>query len=383
MNTTLIKNDLSQLMEQRRTGPVVSIYLSTRTVINDLSHQLLQFQHLIKEAQQSFAKYYPKLDFAPYQVQLENLLINNTFWLEHTAPQMGIIVSKNGLATFDLHFEGNSQVSVSDKPAILPILADYQFQSDFDILCLNEDNFVWYQYRQGKLYPIKLSQGAPDTLKNALGEEIRGGNLNFNSSNPNGPSYHGHNAKSEEKEIDQHNYYQMVDNYTANHFSKNNRLPMILFSLQHNQTIYRKVSKNPYLSEVNIAKSPIKLNEQDIIRELKPVQEAIFNKKNTKLLERFDKAYSQKLVVTAPLKLIKPALAGQIDTLIINQQANNLENLMNNDLQKKIDVNLPDNLMNDLADTVFENQGHVWLLSNEKMPVKTEAVAILRYQSNN
>lgn len=158
---------------------------------------------------------------------------------------------------------------------------------------------------------------------------------------------------------------------------------MILFSLQYNQTIYRKVSKNPYLSEVNIAKSPIKLNEQDIIRELKPVQEAIFNKKNTQLLERFDKAYSQKLVVTAPLKLIKPALAGQIDTLIINQQANNLENSMNNDLQKKTDVNLPDNLMNDLADTVFENQGHVWLLPNEKMPVKTEAVAILRYQNNN
>lgn len=56
---------------------------------------------------------------------------------------------------------------------------------------------------------------------------------------------------------------------------------------------------------------------------------------------------------------------------------------MNNDLQKKTDVNLPDNLMNDLADTVFENQGHVWLLPNEKMPVKTEAVAILRYQNNN
>ncbi|MDN6028297.1 MAG: hypothetical protein L0I02_00570 [Lactobacillus sp.] len=369
MNTTMTQNDLSTLMSTRHLGPFVAIYLPTRTMVTDLAHQRLQFQSLIKTAADKFVKQFPQSDFEPYARQFKALLSDNTFWLKHTGPQTGLIASSSDLTVFDLQYEAPATVIVSSLPAVLPILADRQRQNDFELICLNEDNFSWYHYRQHELQPVELPEDAPRTLKIALGDELRGGETNFNASPVHGPSYHGHNAKAEEKEIDQRNYYQLIDTYLADALTGPNNLPIILFALPHNQAVYRKISKLPHLIELNIPKSPRHLSEAELLVAITPLENKLASQQHTELMTRFDRATSKQLTTTDPLKLIRPALAGRIDTLLINDKV----------ISDESAHGLPDNLMDDLADVVVGAKGTVQILSSAEMPDRSLAAGILRF----
>ena len=58
-----------------------------------------------------------------------------------------------------------------------------------------------------------------------------------------GVAYHGFSAKNEEVEIDHVNYYQAVDNYFKNEFPNEENLPLYLFALPENQTLFKKIAK--------------------------------------------------------------------------------------------------------------------------------------------
>ncbi|MDV2577409.1 hypothetical protein RYX41_15600 [Lactiplantibacillus plantarum] len=141
---TMVKNDLNQLMQQREDGPYIAIYLNTAVVLNDLNRRRLQFKQLVNEAETQMAHHFPKTEFAPYATQLEQLINDNAFWLQHTGPQTGIITNSRDLHIFDLQYPTDNHVSVNSMPAIRPVLADRQHQFDFDLLALNEDSMALY-----------------------------------------------------------------------------------------------------------------------------------------------------------------------------------------------------------------------------------------------
>ncbi|WP_223877249.1 hypothetical protein [Lactiplantibacillus pingfangensis] len=226
----MVKNDLNDLMQQRDAGPFIAIYLNTEAVLNDLARRRLQLKQLIDEAQTQLAQHFPKTDFTPFKIQLDNLIDDNAFWLQHTGPQTGLIVNAESLRRFDLQIPTQNHVSVNSMPPIRPILADRQQQFDFDLLALSETAMALYHQRQGDFVEVELPADAPVTMKQALGEEKRGGDLNFNSSPAHGVNYHGHNAKAEERAVDQRNYYLQVDQYIRERSQQSQR-PLVLMGL--------------------------------------------------------------------------------------------------------------------------------------------------------
>ncbi len=136
------------------------------------------------------------------------------------------------------------------------------------MLALNHDKFSIYNGRGNKVQPVDLPEEAPDTLTKALGEELTGGELNVDSYNGGEVSggapgaFHGHNEKSNEVQIDQENYFRVVDKYVFEHFSKPTKLPLVLLALKENIADFDKLSKNEYLDESWLAKEWKKLSSK-------------------------------------------------------------------------------------------------------------------------
>jgi len=376
---TMVKNDLQHLMQQRDAGPFIAIYLNTDAVLNDLNRRRLQLKQLVADAQQQLAQRFPKASFRPFQVQLDRIIDDNSFWLKHTGPQTGLIVNAQTCFSFDLQTPTDTQVIVNSMPAIRPLLADRQQQFDFDLLALNEDSIALYQQRQGELTPIDLPTEAPTTLTGTLGTEKRGGDLNFNASPVHGANYHGHNAKSEERAVDQRNYYLQVDQYLLAHHSQASQRPLILMGLTHNQAVFRQLSKNPYLSQqLMIDKSPKNLDLAAITAATKPIQTKWHTQLTDILLTRYDQAKSRQRALNDPFNMVRPALDGRIDTLIVADNAQ-VGGTINPDGSIQSELALPDNLIDDLVDVVLSKQGQVRIIPADRMPIETAALALLRY----
>ena len=375
----MVKNDLQHLMQQRDAGPFIAIYLNTDAVLNDLNRRRLQLKQLVADAQQQLAQRFPKASFRPFQVQLDRIIDDNSFWLKHTGPQTGLIVNAQTCFSFDLQTPTDTQVIVNSMPAIRPLLADRQQQFDFDLLALNEDSIALYQQRQGELTPIDLPTEAPTTLTGTLGTEKRGGDLNFNASPVHGANYHGHNAKSEERAVDQRNYYLQVDQYLLAHHSQASQRPLILMGLTHNQAVFRQLSKNPYLSQqLMIDKSPKNLDLAAITAATKPIQTKWHTQLTDILLTRYDQAKSRQRALNDPFNMVRPALDGRIDTLIVADNAQ-VGGTINPDGSIQSELALPDNLIDDLVDVVLSKQGQVRIIPADRMPIETAALALLRY----
>ncbi|MFC6182623.1 baeRF6 domain-containing protein [Lactiplantibacillus daowaiensis] len=376
----LVKNDLTQLMQQRDAGPFIAIYLNTDAVLNDLNRRRLQLKQLVATAEQQLAQRFPKASWRPFKVQFDRLAADNSWWLQHTGPHTGLIANAQSLMAFDLQTPTETQVIVNSMPAIRPIIADRQQQFDFDLLALSEDSMALYQQRQGQLILAPLPADAPTDLKQTLGDEKRGGDLNFNSSPAHGVNYHGHNAKAEERQIDQRNYYLQVDQYILDHYSKQSQRPLILIGLGHNQAVYRKLSKNPYLSQhLMLEQSPNGMDLTAMQAAVKPIQTKWHTQLTDILLSRYDQAKSRQLAIDDPFDMIRPALAGQIDTLIIADDAQVSGTLHPSDGTVTTDLPLPDNLIDDLVDEVMSKQGQIRIIPASRMPVETAALALLRY----
>lgn len=376
---TMVKNDLTQLMQQRDDGPFIAIYGNTAVVMNDLNRRRLQFKQLINDAETQMAHHFPKTDFAPYQQQLTQLIDDNAFWLQHTGPQTGIITNGRDLHVFDLQYPTENQVIVNSMPAIRPVLADRQHQFDFDLLALNEDSMALYAQRDGRFIEIELPADAPRTLTEALGTEKRGGDLNFNASPVHGANYHGHNAKAEERDIDQRNYYQQVATYVQA-YSQRTQRPLILMGLPHNQAVFRAINKNPYLSQhLMIDKSPSNLTLGAMQTATEPVQTKWHTQLADIMMERYDQAQSRQLAIDDPFDMIKPALSGRIDTLIVAADANVAGGLPTTTVEQPDPVAAPDNLIDDLVDVVMAMNGQIRIIPADRMPVETAALAIMRY----
>lgn len=376
---TMVKNDLTQLMAQRDAGPFIAIYLNTAAVLNDLNRQRLEFKQLVNEARTQLAQRFPSVSFQPFREQFERLIGDNDFWLQHTGPQTGLIANEEQVMIFDLQYPTDNQVIVNSMPAIRPILADRQHEFDFDLLALNEDSLMMYQQRQGNFTIVDLPSEAPTTLQDTLGTEKRGGDLNFNSSPVHGVNYHGHNAKAEEREIDQKNYYQQVAQYMQD-YSQTTQRPLILMGLPHNQSLFRQINKNPYLSEyLSIPKSPKNLS----LGAIQTATEAIQTKWHTQLadimLDRYDKAQSKQLALSDPFGMIKPALSGRIEMLIVASSANVAGTLPSTEVLLDDPIAQPDNLIDDLVDVVMAKNGQVRIIPADRMPTNTGALALLRY----
>ena len=360
---------LSQLTSEGVKGPFITIMLNTHVAHQDVEKDQIKFKNFAKEAKKRFEKKYAEHDWSIFQKKIDQLLEDASFWRSATA-SVAVILSPESTIVHRLSIAVDDQYYVSDLPYLLAIIKNGHFNYSYYLLGLNRDSMKLYEVSNKQVKEVDLPEGAPTDVVTALGSELTGGGINYSSNGSEGSTFHGVNPKDEEVEIDWINYYQAVDEFLKDSLDNPEKWPVYLYALPENQTMFKKVAKNPYYrSDVAISASPAQLSLKDIEVGAKKLSDELAAKEASSYNQLLDKKFLDQLVDIVPA-----AKEGKISHLFI--ATSNLADGFGEDPETEYDRR---QVLNQLADDVITNGGQVFILDQKDAPDEKSLTAILRY----
>ncbi|PRY83934.1 hypothetical protein [Alkalibacterium olivapovliticus] len=361
---------------------VVSLSLNSESNAVETEANQIQFQNLLKEAKLKLSEQYDDKYASKLLDKVKSLVDHSDFWREMTQSAVFYVTPEEAYY-YRLSVPIHTGTVVSNKPYVLPLIANFQYVSYYHLLALNHDKFSIYNGRGNKVQPVDLPEEAPDTLTKALGEELTGGELNVDSYNGGEVSggapgaFHGHNEKSNEVQIDQENYFRVVDKYVFEHFSKPTKLPLVLFALKENIADFDKLSKNEYLDETRVEASPSQLSFNQIQDQTQEVVDQIANRRYKNLVEKFNETTPEFRLEAQYHDLAMASIQGKVEVLLIEDdyQVNGTID-ENGQYHEGTETNV---YVNQLVHNIMKTNGKVYVLDKASMPSDTGIAAILRY----
>lgn len=348
-------------------GPFVTLYQAEDPSTLSMDAEQIKFKNMIKKA-------LSQVDNEKLRQRLEDVPTDRMFWAE----------GRRGIAFFftpeeTYYYEVSSKlkdfVSYGEKPNILPLIEDFQYMNNYHLLCLTSEDMRLYRGKMDEIIPIELPEDAPKTLEIALGTELtRGDNLASGGNTPG--NLHGVTEKSVEVDIDQTNYFRMVDRYVMENFSQPEQTQLILFALSENQADFRELSKNNYLQDERIESSPTSLSDNEIKQHVKKLIDEVSYKRHSLNIERYQETTPQYKLGDQYQDLATASLEGRIETLFVEKDSKVTGTI---DENGQLGYEGDENFFNQLALNVVRTNGTVYVLDRSQMPELKDVAAILRY----
>ena len=368
------KDSLSTLFSEEVHGPFVTFLFNTHVAHQNVEKDSLVLKNFAKAAKTRFEKKFPEEKWAVFQEKIDALLADASFWRNGTA-SVSIILSPENTFVQRLDVPVDDQYYVDTIPYLLGLVKDKQFNYHYYLLALNRDSMKLYKVDHTTVTPVELPKDAPTDVVTALGDELTGGNLNFStqgSSNGSkeGVAYHSINTKDKEVEIDWVNYYQAVDTFLKDQLDNPEKLPLYLYALPENQTLFKKIAKNPYYDcSISVAASPAQATIQDIRSASEKIAAELTEKETASYNKLLDRKFLDQFTDISPA-----AADGKISHLFI---ATSLFVTENNEMSsEEYDRR---KLLNTIAYQVIQNGGQVFVLDQKAAPDEKSLAAILRY----
>lgn len=361
---------LQQLTSEQVKGPFVTIMLNTHVAHQEVEKEQLKFKNFIKEAKKRYEKRYPELDWSVIQKKADELLASADFWRSGST-SVAVILTPQETFIHRLSIEVDDQYYVGDTPYLLAIIKNAQFNYLYYLLALNRDSMNLYKMENNQLSAIDLPKDAPTTIEIALGEELSGGSANFrSSSNATGDASHGTNTKEEEVAIDWSNYYLAISNYLKAFLDVEERLPIYLYGLPENQTLFRKIAKSLEIdSEISVPNSSTQLSVKELEKNIVKIREELTVRETATYQRLIEGKYVDQL---ADIK--QSAKTGRISHLFI--ATSNLIPGFGEDPDTEYDWRQE---LNQLAIDTIIHGGDVYVLNQADAPGERSLIASLRY----
>jgi hypothetical protein len=159
-------------------------------------------------------------------------------------------------------------------------------------------------------------------------------------------------------------------------------LPLILAALPENQSLFRRISHNPFLIPEGVSSYSDSMAIDTLRDRAWRVLEPHYLARLAGLVEMFGAAHSRELAADDLTQVAASATAGRVGTLLV--EADRLVPGRIDHVSGEIapaDLAHPevDDVLDDLAQVVMKNGGQVVIVPPERMPVRSGAAAILRY----
>lgn len=381
--------DKSQFVElSKRSGfPFISIYtptskLSTTAYKEDKTHlknQLQEIESRLKE-EKGFDWKEAENILAPAYA----LLDNEEFWM-HNSDMLAIFLFGGNLEYFQMPLEiSQPQHFIGSKPMLLPMIPELADDGHYYLLLLNLDDIHLYEVTRNAIQEIDEESIASSFTED---EENHRGDKAFQArtGGSGGSQFHGQSEGSDEERKKRIlHFFQRVDNKMVPLLNKN-PLPLYLAGVEYLAPIYREANSYGYLKEGKITGA---FNHNDIMilhAKSWEVAAPYFEQERLERKESFGLYLSRGLAIhNDKLKLIKAALTGGVDTLLVDSDHHHLWGTYD-EATHTIHVSESQEpgmhcLIDEAAAKVIDFGGKVYLTTADMMPTESSAIAgLLRY----
>ncbi len=364
-------------------GPFISLYQPTHRHRPENKQDVIRFQNLVKEIENSLKQKYPKKEISSLMKPLNDLIDDKEFW-NHTNDGLAILVSENQCVMYKLQRTVEEIAVVADSFHIKPLIRVFQSSDRFYLLGLNRKEFKLYEGTRYGVEEVEFGEDVPHTISEVLGDDYTDAYLNPGSygGTVGQPMFHGQGGRKDEIDIDTERFFRYVDRFVMENYSKPTGLPLMLVSLDEYHGLFKDISHNTLLMDDGIKSSFDTLKPEEMKEQAWKVMEPIYLEKTKKLVERFEFERSKFFGSDDIAQVAVAANQGRVDTLLvesdrvipgkINKENGRIE-------EGELDNPEVDDVLDDLVEMVFKTKGHVVLLPKERMPSTTGVAAIYRY----
>ncbi|GAD16063.1 hypothetical protein ABC628_04300 [Lentilactobacillus otakiensis] len=240
MATIISVSDLAKLPDLQ--APVITLNLNLRKLSFDQSEQL-RVKNMLKKIQKEIGA-----GIEPFISDVNDLT-------REQLPYEGMTVIADHLGKNVYHLirtsVGEADYRIENAIDFLLLLSEAP-NMDYTLIELNRDNSKLYKLANKRVTALEVKD-YPTTVKEALGDELRGGELNFSARGGNA-QYHGHNETTQEKKIDQERYYRVLMDFLKNNQELSEH-QFVLMGLSQNINLFKKINNGLHLANFEVDQS--------------------------------------------------------------------------------------------------------------------------------
>ncbi len=378
-----IANDFPAEILREPTSPCISLYQPTHRHRPENRQDPIRFKNLVQRIENSLRQKYPDQKTEHLVKPFRELSKDKMFW-EHTLDGLAMLCTRGKCVIYLLQRSVKELAVVADSFHIKPLIRVFQSSDRYHLLGLSRNHFVLYEGNRYGFEPIEIDPQVPKTADEILGE--RSSERYVTPGTYAGPStpgaYHGHGGRKEGISKDTEKFFRFVDEFVLDNYSRPTGLPIMLVALPEYHSIFERISKNPMLMKEGLRADPDSLETVQLKKVVWEKIEPLYLEKTKMLTDNYKESKAKGLATDDLSEIAQIAMQGNVKTLLveadriipgsINQTTGDLE---------LADLEQPniDDLLDDLAEMVFENNGQVVVLPKERMPTSSGAAAIRRY----
>jgi len=387
---SLIAKDELRALAKAHHSQCISIYLPTHRAGFDAQQDPIRLKNLLGqvEAQLQTMELQPP-EIAGLLAPVTNLLQDPLFW-QHQRDGLAIFLSPDTVYVFRLPLQLQALALVAERFHLKPLLPLLNADGQFYVLTLSQEEIRLFQGTAYSLAEIEL-QEVPSGLAEFLKDEDRERHLQFHTSTrpPGGRGgnraavFHGHSIIESNERNDILRYFRRVD-AGLHSVLREETAPLVLAAVDHLLPIYYEANTYPHLLEAAITSHPEALNVKELHAQAWAIVEPHFLTARQEALALY-KHYAgtgdarasddiEKIVAAAYYERVAHLFVAsnrqQWGTFDPQTQAVTLHNERQPGDQDLLDL---------AAVHTFLNQGAVYVISPEEMPVDKPVAAIFRY----
>lgn len=366
--------------------PCMSLYMATHKTHPENLQDTIRFQNLVKQLEESLLLQNSSTAVKKLLEPFEALYQNSEFW-KHTSKGLAVLGTSKLFEVFRLPVPVIELAIVADNLHTKPLRHYLQSIEQYHVLGLSRQDIRLFEGNRHSLTEIELHSDIPNTITEALGEELTDNHLTVASYGGTGGESsnmrHGHGGKKDEVDNDTERFFRVVATHIENHYSKPTGWPLVLAALPEHHDLFQKVNNSPLLMPNGISINPESISLDNLAKMAWEVMQPAYLLKLKALTDKYEQAKANGLGSDNADDVIEAASAGRVDTLLLEAGrviAPRIRN-KNTGTFQTTDLTQPklDDLLDEIGILALRTGGMVMILPPEKMPTQSGLAAIYRY----
>ncbi len=245
---------------------------------------------------------------------------NYDFW-QHQDYGLAFFINQDEVKYYRLPYSFEESIEVSDRFYLKPLLPVLTNNNKFYLLALSQNEVRFFLGSHYSINEIKLPEGVPASLAEALKYDDPEKQLQYHSGNPgNSPIYHGQGVGTTDNKDEIKRFFDQINNGLTSVLQAE-QTPLILAGVEFLLPIYQEANSYNSLLESGITGNPEHVDSEDLHRQAWSIVEPHLKAAKQSALDRYHQLSGTGEASSRLEEIVVGAANGQVDTLFITEDA--------------------------------------------------------------
>lgn len=377
--TELLRSDFQALAEENST--CISIYMPAEKAGAETRKNPIRFKNLLQQAEAKIADLDGVGKLNDVLATAEEYIENHDFW-QHQDYGLAFFISPDGIKYYRLPHSFEETIQISDRFYLKPLLPVLTNDSKFYLLALSQNEVRFFLGSHYSINEIKLPEGVPPSLAEALKYDDPEKQQQYHSGNPGtSPVYHGQGVGTTDNKDEIKRFFHQIDN-ALNSALQEESTPLILAGVEFLLPIYHEANSYNNLLEQGVTGNPENVSPQDLHQQAWSIIEPHFTAARESAIDRYHQLSGTGEASSQLESIVAAAANGQVDTLFVTPDLNYWGKF---DRQaNKVEISTPEtegsiDLVDFAVTQTYLQQGKVYTIEAAQMPEDSQMIAIFRF----